>query len=312
MNIVDLEDVTVDGHIPRHGSHGSPKIYPEGMDNTALLEWIASGHQGKPPAGGEYYTRTTTFIDALDDKKLIYDWKTRMTIEGFHRDSSLMGEYEAIEDPFDTEKWKVNNLAEKARVIADSDVRAEEGNVLHSLTETFHNTGDLPHFPPEYEKDIQSYIEAVQGLEMLGVEVFVVNDQYKYAGTADRFIRVTGNMCDRLGVQDGDVICGDLKTGSSVGFSRGKFPMQMAAYSNARLYNQLTFERSPIVFDRSPLREDVGLLIHTPVGEGRTILYKMDLVRGWEDVQLADRVRKYRKHWNSVKSEFEVVHEVQL
>ena len=308
MQIVDIDNTTVDGDIPRHAGHGAPKIWPEGADPTPILEWVKNGRDPKKvPAGGSFYTRTTTFIDALDDKKNIYDWKTRMTIEGFRRDPSLMTRYEEIEDPMGGEKWRVNKLAEEARIIADSDVRAQEGNALHELTEAWHNTGKLPPYPPEYEEDIDSYILATAGMDMLGVEVFVVNDDLKYAGTADRFIRVYDELAEALGVEDGAIVVGDLKTGGSVKWARGKFPMQMAAYAKAKRYDPLTFKRT-LTFPE--LDDKVGLLIHTPVGEGETTLYRMDLERGWQDVLLADEVRKYRKFWNAKASEFPIVRHV--
>ena len=88
--------------------------------------------------------------------------------------------------------------------------------------------------------------------------------------------------------------------------------MQMAAYANAKDYDQMTFKRSPLVFDGEPVNLEVGLLIHTPVEEGMTTVYRMDLVKGWDDVRLAAEVRAYRKFWNSKKSEFEIVREVKV
>src|SRR5690606_32748087 len=39
-----------------------------------------------------------------------------------------------------------------------------------------------------------------------------------------------------------------------------------------------------------------GIVIHLPAGQGRCDLYKVDLIKGWEGVQIAKRLRDWQKH----------------
>lgn len=295
--------------IPRHKGNGAPKIYPRDFDPAPVQAWIDGGCKGDPPKGGKFYTRTTTFIDVLDDKANIAKWKVRKTLEGVASlnpdDLEVLREHDNLEGS-ESKRW-LDTFAERMQKAAGSELRSTLGTAIHEVTEDYDSGLDVGSLPPEIERDLDAYINATEGMDMTAIEQFVVNDNFQYAGTADRFITLWGEWANQFGVPEGTQVVGDLKTGSSVDFSRGKFPMQMAAYANAMEYNPYTLERV-----ESGCSTEVGILIHLPAGEGWCKVYKMDLTRGWSDVQLAYKVREYRKHWASKKGEFPLISSVEI
>lgn len=285
--------------IPRHRGNGSPKIYPPGHEGLPV--WYDGGCKGDPPKGGAFYSRVTTFIDVLDDKSTLADWKVRLTVIGLMKARGLLDEFAALEDPNGADKGKMNALCERARKAAGSDLRADLGTVFHENVEQILRGEGIPPMPDEDLEDVNKFLAAMEGFEPLGLEQFVVNDEYKIAGTADLFCRVTGDAAGRLGVESGTVVTADLKTGSSVDFSRGKYGQQLAAYASSSRYDPRTAERSPLEWDAVAPSQEVGVIFHLPIGEARCAVYRVDLQAGLTALDLSSKVRKYRSEWNRKK-----------
>lgn len=264
--------------VPRHGRDGRPKIFPKGG--------------GK----GEWYTRTTTFIDCLDDKSNLSDWKLRNLIRGIDTRPALMDEYRAIEDPEGQGKQEVNRLVSKAMELAGSQYKADLGTALHTITEDIDAGKDPGFIPPDFEKDIAAYIEATKDLEVVGIETFCVLDEYKVAGTFDRLVRVHGELALRLGVDDGTLMVADIKTGG-IEYGIGKIAMQLAAYQMMERYNPETYERTPLTHNGERPHDGLALIIHLPSGEGMCQLVPVDIATGRRGLGLAELVREWRKHW---------------
>src|SRR5690606_11260548 len=102
--------------------------------------------------------------------------------------------------------------------------------------------------------------------------------ELKIGGTHDRTVRYQGR----------DYIA-DIKTGS-VEFGALKIAMQLAVYSRSVLYDPATRERTPLEVD-----QDRAIVIHLPAGQGRCDLHWVDIAAGWEAVQVATQVRRWRK-----------------
>lgn len=301
IELVDIETArpTKPGDlIPRHKGNGSPKIFPEDQ-------------AGLPNPKGTFYTRMTTFIDALDDKSSLADWKLRMLLEGIHRKPSLMHDYADLAEPLDGEKSKALAIARRGLDAADADFKAELGTALHELTEEYDLTGQVAFVPDEYEKDIAAYVQAVQGLGVASVEEFVVNDFLKAAGTFDRLYVIEGDWEEKVGLPEGTPIIGDVKTGR-IDLARGKFGMQFSGYAMSNRYDPVTYERSLIEVNGVPVSLDKALLIHLPAGEGECTVIPVDIRRGWEDVLLAKQVREYRSYWGRKESAWEPIAQVSL
>lgn len=272
-------ELVLDAGIPRHKGDGRPKIF--GEDQYELPE-----NKRK----GTFYTRASTFVDALDDKTGLYKWKMRGMLEGIARQPSIMEEYLALDDPMGAGKRFVDSLAEKAQNVADLSSKANVGTAMHAITEAI-DTGTSPGFiPPEFVNDVRAYGRATAQLEWLAVEQFMVNDEWKAAGTPDR-----------VALWEGRPVIADLKTGDLT-YSYGKFAAQMALYAGASYYDAETFKRTPQSYRGMEVDRTVGLIIHLPAGEGVCEVVPVDLVKGAESLPLANEVRAWRSYWKAKKN----------
>jgi hypothetical protein len=110
------------------------------------------------------------------------------------------------------------------------------------------------------------------------IETLTVLDSHKIAGTPDRISTLP----------TGQRVIFDLKTGS-IDYGIGKIAMQLAVYAHSAIYNVDTFERTAHNADKT-----IGIIAHLPAGSGKCELVEVDLVAGWEAVQLAKEVREWR------------------
>lgn len=253
------------------------------------------------------YTRVTTFIDCLEDKTALGKWYERMVLLGVRDEVGIGRRLMATEpvpvlsdDPsaeevlernglLDEEKKLLSGIAEDAKEAAGYKDAADLGTRLHELTEYADGPGigHLPrNTPAVLERDVSAYLEALEryGLEPIDSEVFVVNDQLKAAGTFDRIYRWTRPDGSTLRV------IGDLKTGR-VDYGQGKLAQQLALYAHSRRYDpDRPTAREPLY-----VSEEVGLIVHLPVGRAECRVYAAPLELGWRGCLLADEVREWRR-----------------
>lgn len=245
------------------------------------------------------YSRVTTFIDCLEDKSTLTAWKTRTALVGAYvgQPTILTGvgmtlaEFEEISRasfgdvaPAGAKKTRdarLNDLAEQALDLGGAHLKAEAGTNLHALSEYIDRGADLPGdlFDQDY-RDMEAYAALRQrlGWKARAIEQFVVNDEYQTAGTLDRLIEL-----------DGELMVADLKTGA-VEWSAGKFAMQLALYAHSARYDAVTGKRKKL----KGVSLERGILIHLPQGEATATAYSVDLTLGWEAIDLAARVRRWR------------------
>lgn len=273
---VDLSEKL--GVIPRHRGTGAPKIFPE-------------EEFGKANPKGKYYTRTTTFIDNLDDKTQLSKWSQRMVLEGVHRNPAILRAYADVDDPLGEGKSEVNTLCDRAKDAANSGLKASVGTAYHAITDAI-DAGEDPGFIPEdMERDFEAYRLAMAewGAKVRSIERFGVLDELQAAGTADRIFELP----------DSRIVIGDTKTGRT-DFGMGKMSRQLACYARMKDYDPVTFKRTERVFEGRNIDLDVAYIIALPEGQGRCEIWEYDIKQGWLDVQLCIAVREYRNYWNRV------------
>lgn len=240
-----------------------------------------------PPEGGEPvgYTRVSTLAKGLDDLNGLMKWKARKVAEGMVRRPDLLTRVAgAIANGDPDNDWPtkkaLNTICDEATEAAGASRGASSGTGFHALTEAI-DRGLEPLFVPESDRPrLDDYRRATKGYKALDIELFVVNDEVRAAGTFDRLL-----LCP-----DGRVQVADLKSGKS----EADFPlataMQIATYANGLRYDPETGERSPL---HAALDLTTGLLIHLPPSGGCTVI-QLDLELGWAAAQLATKVREYR------------------
>ena len=264
-----------------------PSTQPQPQRDFWKRPYVQRPEGGKPVP----YTRCTTFVSAIEDTYKLGLWQQRHVARGvaFHRD---LVELIAKTDADDRDE--MDRLVELARERSGAGDAARLGTYLHAVTEA----ADRGQDPGEVELPLQSYglldptpyvahlaayLRATEELKAVEIEAFLVNDPLKVAGTTDRVV-----------VYQGKRYIADLKTGRSVTeWGYHKIAAQLAMYARSRPYDFIEHQR----LEPHGAELDRGILIHLPAeGEqaGTCTLWWVDLMQGWEIVQLCRNVRATR------------------
>ena len=230
-----------------------------------------------PEEGGKPipYTRVSTLAKTLDDKSALTKWLQRQVVIGMGKRPDLVAKASAV-----TLDRDYNEIVETAMKAAESDRAANIGTALHAWTERVDDGADLDEFPAEYRADLAAYREVMASVQVIAKELFVVTDEVKAAGTFDKLLRLP----------DGTAVVADLKTGRN----EPDYPMgattQIAVYSRGHLYTQdkKRYKHLP----SAGVSQDMGLMIHLPVGQGKCTLYALDLNTGWKLARIAATVKE--------------------
>lgn len=308
MTALNIVDVGTEMPVPRDG-HDRPLIVPKGG--------------GKPIA----HTRTTTFIDCIEDKSHLSDWKGRSILIGFHLLSPEEQEEVKTLDVRE-DRDRLNDLAEKALALSGAHERREKGTSLHGYSELVDAGLPLPESASEADvEDMAAYRMATIDFEMGRMEQFVVCNLLCAAGTYDRDVRYTGpGPLPGMYFED-EAIIADLKTGRSAEYGGLKMASQLAVYSRAEMYDHTLFpipdlrprqkptgdpakdwakrmanfkgtdfsaELAAQAYTSLDVNQEWGVILHLPAGTGEATLYWADLTLGWEAAQEALKIRDLR------------------
>jgi hypothetical protein len=275
------------------------------IDLANLIDLTRRDQYGRylvvPPIGGppEGYSRVTTIAKVLDPGGGLIPWKATMTACGMILRRGLRAQWETLIAQYDN-PWYANEqtkalckaLVEECAAVGGANDRAEIGTALHAITSMV-DLGRTPsHLTEETETDIAAY---QSGLKAAGVvispqhvEVTVVLDQYKVAGTFDRLASVPGFDLP---------LVADLKTGAELSYSWQSIAVQMAAYSRGNAIYQQGSAPDGSKDKRLPMPEvdqKNGLIIWLNAGTGTLELFLVDLEAGWEAFERSMWTRGWR------------------
>jgi hypothetical protein len=267
--------------IPRHPVWGGPLVMPADHTNKpgnrrcklCGRKWTSVKCQC------EYYKRTTTFIDVLQDETTLKAWDRRMVAYGMGQRPDLVMGAAALDPTQDTDKKPLQQIADAAKEFAGASAAAKVGTSLHTFTQWMDEGKTLGHVPEAYRDDLKAYELCTKEIEWTNIESFRVHDGWKVAGTTDR-----------IGWYRGRLTIFDVKTGSLY-FKPGP-AMQLAMYANSTPYDIGTDTRHS---DVAELRLDVGYIIKLPAGQGKCELLPVNIENGWRACQLAKKVWEVRK-----------------
>lgn len=265
------------------------------------------------------YTRTTTYIDVLDDKSNLEAWQMRMVLVGVAADvrlienvSALQAEFleheqmlitlagdpdeerrEQIRDSMKTIRDELNRRAQVAKEKAGAEAKADLGTLKHGYSELVDQGLPLPKGASFGDViDMDAYRRSTEFLNIVRMEKLVVSDDLCVAGTPDRESEVKEGIeleaPDGYIFRHGEALITDLKTGT-VEYGALKMAMQLAIYSRSTLYDFKTGTRTP-----REVNQKWGLIMNARAGTGISELYWADLELGWEAVQVAGKVRDLR------------------
>lgn len=261
------------------------------------------------------YTRASTLAKTLDDNTALGEWKARMTAKGVATNPDLIASYAALDVEFKAreiaevqdmieeagdaaalrerldelkleakaERKRARELQEMAMERAGSSRRRELGTALHRFTELHDKGTPAPYVPEDLRKTLDAYVRATSHIQWVAYEKFLVNDELKAAGTADRFgVASTG---------DGRARVYDVKTGR-VDYGALSFAIQLAVYAGGVEYDPRTYQRTPLPFE---VDMETGVIIHLDPIAQTCNLYEVDIKVGRRAAHAANFVREWRK-----------------
>lgn len=257
-----------------------------------------------PAKGGERipYTRMSTLAGYLCDDFGLGTWQRRLLAIGMSEREDLCAMVSSLPALNDAQcnkkaltkaqreqdvatKAKLDEYVDLALETAGRNYKANMGTAIHGLIEL----GHADHAPAKIQPDVTSALDAIQqaGMQVLASETFVANDELQAAGSFDHIIEVP---------QPGwGAVIADVKTGDIDGKALS-FAVQLSGYANADVYDWHDDSRAPLesLTDGLRINRKVGLLIHVPLGAGKTTFHRINLMTGYHAAQLATRVRTAR------------------
>lgn len=228
------------------------------------------------------YQRTTNFIKPSKDDYSLAKWAKRHVAHGLATKDHLVLQAARL-NPFDRDHYDaLDEIAEAAMDASGANDNREVGTALHALTEDIDAGKDVA-IPGAYKADIAAYRQCLadHGLEIVPefIEVPIVVDDRKVAGTVDRIVRWRGRHYIL-----------DLKTGS-VEYSMGQIACQLAVYREGEIYDDDDGSRTPLPDDTHPTE---ALVIHLPAGEGKATLYRVNIDVG-KVLDAIETITEFRK-----------------
>jgi hypothetical protein len=270
----------------RRNHQGRPYIFPIGPDGLPILV-----------RDRVTYTRVTTFIDKIDEKKNIHDWEMREVLKLL---STPAGEVFLLEaSSYNSEamdyKGRMRDLCKRILERAGTKDRAAKGTAVHAITERDDLGMNVSNIPTKYHPHLDAYRMFVQHFEMVEIEKFCVNDDYETGGTPDRVVRY--KPCVKCGAE---LFIEDLKTGRVDNYTELAISMQLALYAHSRKYNIENGMRT----SWPPICLHKGIVVHLPAhstdphNEGG--VKWVNIARGWRYVDLCAKIAKAREESNMV------------
>lgn len=251
---------------------------------------------------GAGYTRATTFAKLGSSTYSLGEWNERMLIKGLVLRPDLLAMAHSLDVKRD--KNTLNKIADDAQEYAGNKVAANIGTAYHSFTERL-DAGlcTLDDVPAQWRTRCRQYVDALalHGLttrpEWMERTTAVRADQVSapvgVAGTLDRIFQEP----------DGTLVIGDLKTSSNIEYGWPEIAVQLALYAHGVNthglfdWNTKSWQNTP---HANPLRvrTDYAIVMHLPADGDGCVLYKVDLIKGWEFAQVSGLVQARQRAKN--------------
>lgn len=278
-------------------------------DPEDLAKEVDRDNQGRPLIRQEdgsrlAYTRASSLGDYVSKTDFLRTWELRYLARqmGKHEDLAALAGIETYSTGFDEDSVtksqsgkRLDSIIARAFDRGRIHERADYGTVVHAITEP----GNEGYVPIRAAMDHAAFWEFIElnDIEILGTEVFVVNDYLKAAGTFDHLIRY-----------DNRVYIADKKNGRNInglGFS-----VQFFTYAGAVIYDPETETRTPLtsLTGGQPIDQELAILFD--VKNGHCLARDVDIKRGAVAARLAARVRDAQE-WTEmagVSKRFKQVH----
>jgi hypothetical protein len=243
---------------------------------TVTTDPFHRDHYGRPlipPAEGGAsipYQRVSTFAGMLDDKGGLLAWQAWTVLRGARQLPEIATQ--AADTPT-VPKRLIDQLVEAGGGKAN----ATRGTDRHTLVAARIQGQPLPDMPLEARAELEQVADAIRSLGTLrGVEVPIVNDQWRVAGSCDYWLEDP----------DGRPVVADLKTGKQV------YPataVQLVAYARGQHWTDN--HRGPWIASNKPRL----IAVHAPQDGSGVRLLEVEPQQATAAAELALAVRDHRK-----------------
>lgn len=258
---------------------------------------LARGTDGNPAEKGDHlvaYVRASSLGEEIEHRKAIEMRNQRYLAYGLGQSRALWMLAKGASTPDEPEDRKIlDGLVKDALKRAGADDLADIGSALHAL-HVRQTAGEVLD-PAELEEDADALAAMAQAMtmfEVLGVEVFVVNDELESAGTFDYLVRLLVDITAPNGeiIPAGTILALDLKTASTARYFGAKFGTQLLVYAGGLMYDPATGERTEF-----PCSQRWALILHAPSGGSIAQIHIVDLDDARQAAEAALKIREVRK-----------------
>lgn len=187
------------------------------------------------------YIRASKYGKRIEDYYALHRWDERNIVWGMSRGHHLVVKAAAL--TVQTGKDNVaalQDVAERAKIIAGADSGAITGTGLHKLSQRRDAQEDLSWLDPTTLGCLDAYEALLAPFEVLAAETFVVCDELEGAGSFDRAIRLVRDIVWPDGViwPAGMIVIIDVKTGkvTSMSYWACDFSCQQLIYASGEPY----------------------------------------------------------------------------
>lgn len=255
---------------------------------------------------GVGHTRATTFAKMGSSTYALGEWNERMLIKGLTERPDLLALAHGKDVKRD--KKELNKIVDDAQTHAGNKVAANIGTAYHTFTERL-DAGlmTLDQVPVQYRARCEQYLNAVRAHGLVTRPEWMERTTAVRADQVSAPAPVAGTLDRIWQLPNGELVIGDLKTGSDLSYGWAEIAVQLALYAhgvntfglfdwNTKTWQppQHALSTSGVDF-RTHVRTDFAIVMHLPAdGDGCT-LYRVDLVKGWEYVQVSGEVQSRQK-----------------
>jgi hypothetical protein len=258
---------------------------------------------GRYVFNGQSHTRATTFAKSASSTHALSEWRERMVVLGLtmRRDLLAMAHGKHVK----RDRTELNSIAAQAKDAAGVKVAANLGTAYHAFSERL-DAGlmTLEQVPEDYRHHLAEYQQAVAAHGLVTRPEWIERSTAVRADQVSAELPVGGTLDRIFQLPNGELVIGDLKTGSDLSYGWGEIAVQLAIYAHGVNtyglfdWNTDTWQAAP-----GPVRTDYGIVIHLPAESSGCTLYRIDLAAGWRRAQVCGQVMAMQKSKDKLATE---------
>ena len=250
---------------------------------------------GRYVFNGTSHTRATTFAKSASSTHALSEWRERMVVLGLtmRRDLLAMAHGKHVK----RDRTELNSIAAQAKDAAGVKVAANLGTAYHAFSERL-DAGlmTLNEVPEEYRGRLEEYQQAIAAHGLVTRPEWIERSTAVRADQVAAELPVGGTLDRIFQLPNGELVIGDLKTGSDLSYGWGEIAVQLALYAHGVNTHGL-FDWNTDTWQAAPGRINIeyGIVIHLPADGTGCTLYRIDLKAGWRRAQVCGQVMAMQK-----------------